>query len=381
MRAVSVLLVLGWSLLGCPRNNDAGPDASVTIPFAAQRAAAHRCRLEATNFRLTNKTLELPWLVEGPAGLRVVAGMPSGAELFWRDAHVREGHAPVQASLPSDLSPSPQAVGWTGRGFVGVAGGQLTFTNADFSSPRPIRRVTLDRAMVVATASREGAVLVAWIQRRHVDDLEGAPWVALVGADGELLMDPRPLSGAPSTLRSIEVRWDYGRFVAQGVLSGDNSLWSWVLEPDGRPNWDASGRVACPVSGCVRVELIPPSGGQYPSDPNGQLQVQPESQVLRLSPLHDSVSSVDTTILTRDVQALAVSGDRLLVLHTPTSGGSGSTIHVYDVGRRVVVHESSSDTLHCGPGSVIATPAGFSLLEFDSTQGIAVHALSCGDDA
>ncbi len=370
--------MLGWSLLGCPRRDDAGPDASTVIGFPTQRAAPHGCSLRAPRFHPITQSLVSPWLIGGPEGPRVLGLTSPGRELFWRDAH----DPPVEATVSSELSLSPRGVGWSGRGFVGVAGGRATFTDARFASPRPVRRLSLDRAMALSMASREGAVLVGWLQERHVDDGEGTPWVALVGADGELLMDPRPLMGAPGLMQSMEVRWDFGRFVVQGVLSGDNSLWAWVLEPDGRDNRSEWGRVVCPVSGCVRVELAAP-GGQAPSEPDSQLQLQPEGppQVLRLVPLHHSAPSVDTNILTRDLLALAVSGDRLLVLHSPIEGVGSCAIHVYDVGHRVVAHESSSPTLSCAPGSAIATPAGFSLLEVHPSQGVAVRALSCGDDS
>ena len=56
-------------------------------------------------------------------------------------------------------------------------------------------------------------------------------------------------------------------------------------------------------------------------------------------------------------------------------------MHVYDVGRRQVAHESASEVMTCGPGSALATPAGFVLLELDPSRGLAVRALSCGDNA
>lgn len=396
VRAVGVLLGLGWSLLGCPRRTDARPDASTTIPFAAPSATQYGCSLEAPRYVATPEALESPWLSDGPNGPRVLGRASRSQRLFWRDARVPTGDAgdpTVEALVPSSLSLWPRAVGWTGRGFVGVADGRATFADARFLLPRPMRRLPLDRAVAlptaslgqetaIAAASREGAVLVGWIQPQHVGGQEGTPWVALVGAEGDLLMDPRPLSvphlqADVLELQSMEVRWDFGRFVVQGQLSSDSSFWSWVLEPDGRDTWDGSGKVVCPLSGCVRMELTAATGGQY----EGQSEAPP--QVLRLAPIVGSAASVDTNIVVSDLQALAVSGDRLLVLHPPLTG-IGCAVHVYDVGHRVIIHESSSPTLGCAPGSVLATPAGFSLLEVEGStrsHGVAVRALSCGDDA
>ncbi len=232
-----------------------------------------------------------------------------------------------------------------------------------------------EREVFFATASREGAVLVGWMQAQAVGQRAGMPWVALVGADGELLMDPRPLPiprpepDVSATLRWMDARWDFGRFVVTGQLNRDGVHWSWVLEPDGRDSWNGPGRVVCPISGCMRVELAVVTGS--------------EPQVLRLAPLDESVAGVNTGIVANDAQALSVSDDRLLVLHSPLDGVGGCTVHVYDVGHRVVAHESASSSLRCAPGSVVPTPAGFSLLEVEGSspsRGLAVQTLTCGDD-
>ncbi len=397
MRAVGVLLVLGWSLLGCPRSSNVRPDASATIPLAAPRATQHGCSLEEAHYVATPEGLESPWLSAGPNGPRVIGRAARGQRLSWRDAHAPmvdrdAGDVAVEGSLPSALSLWPQALGWTGRGYVGAADERVTFVDARFLSPRPVRRLSLDGAMalptalreretIVGAASREGAVLLGWIREEYVGHGGGTPWVALVGADGELLMDPRPLSvpgpqsDVSEQLRSMEVRWDFGRFVVQGYLGRDSTLWSWVLEPDGRNTWAGPGKVVCLLSGCVRAELTPATDRQL----EGQFNAP--SQVLQLAPIVGSAASIDTSIDTNDVQAVAVSGDRLLVLHAPIAGG-GCTVHVYDVRHRAIIHESSS-AQRCAAGNVLATPAGFSLLEVDPSNpalGVAVRALSCGDD-
>jgi hypothetical protein len=191
----------------------------------------------------------------------------------------------------------------------------------------------------------------------------------MVGPGGELLADPQPLTGAPWVLRTLSARWDFGRFVVEGQTVGrPASVWSWVLDPDGRSAWSGAGRVVCPVSGCFRVDFAGAMGGQ--------------TQALRLVPLADPSGAIPTTIYTNgEIAALAVSGSRVLVLNEPLAGERGCAVHVFDVGRRDVPHESASDHINCAPGSVLATPQGFAILEYDPEHGAAVRALTCGDGA
>jgi len=332
-------------------------------PMGAQgaRAAAHRCTLGERQYALSSEALEAPWLLRGPDGPRVLGRTSSTGALFWRDAR-------GEASIPSSLSLATHAAAWTGRGFVGVLDRRATFTDLRFGSPRPVRRLSLDRAISVSTAAREGAVLVSWLKEGREGEGEGSPWAALVGPDGELLTEAQPLPGAPAALRTLHARWDFGRFVVEGeTVGGQYERWSWVLEPDGRSAWSGQGPLVCPLSGCMRVDFRAGPGGR--------------SQALRLVSLTDPDVAVDTPVYTNDVLAAAVSGDRVLVLHSPLQGELGCAVHVYDVGRRQVAHESSSEWLGCAPGSALATPEGFMVLEVDPARGAAVRSLSCGDDA
>lgn len=356
-------MLLGWSLLGCPRRDEAPPDPGGPRPVFDARPSPYRCTLAERRFVPTIEALESPWLLRGPDGPRVLGRTSSSGLLFWRDAR-------GEGSLPSSLSLGAHAVAWAGRGFVGVLDGRATFTDARFEAPRPVRRVGLDRAVPtsISTAAREGAVLVAWLKEGREGDAEGSPWVGLVGPAGEPLMDAQPLTGAPAALHSLHARWDFGRFVVEGeTVGGRYETWSWVLEPDGRSAWAGQGPLVCPMSGCLRVDFGAGPGGH--------------SQALRLVPLTDPSGAVDTPIFTNDVLAAAVSGDRVLVLHSPLQGELGCATHVYDVGRGQVAHESSSGSMSCAPGSALATPAGFVILELDPARGVAARALSCGDDA
>lgn len=361
MRAACALILLGWSLLGCPRREESVPDAG-SVPGLRERAAANRCALAERQYRPVANPLVSPWLAPGPGRPRVVARVSASGELFWREADTE-----TEASIQSALSLAPHALGWTGRGFVGVVDGRATFTDAAFSSPRTVRRVSLDRAISLSVASREGAVLVAWLQEGRAQDGVGSPWVALLGPEGELAMEPRPLGSAADPLVTLQARWDFGRFVVEGETTSGSGVRSWVLEPDGRDAWTGVGPIACPLSGCVRIERAAAPGGR--------------AQSLRLVSVVDPTTAIDTNIAASNVFATVVSGDRVLMLHPPLQGELGCAIHVYDVGHHTVAHESLSDLLSCAPGSAIAAPSGFVVLEVDPARGIAARALSCGDDA
>ena len=325
------------------------------------RATPHRCTLDERRFVSTSEALEAPWLLRGPDGPRVLGRTASSGLLFWRDSRSED-------SVPSSLSLVTQSVAWTGRGFFGVLDGRATITDARFEEPRPVHRLSLERAASISTAAREDAVLVAWLKGGREGETEGSPWVSLVGPGGDILMDPQPLTGAPAALRTLHARWDFGRFVVEGeAVGGRYETWSWVLEPDGRSAWSGAGPVVCPLSGCLRADFSAGPGGR--------------SQALRLVPLSDPAGGIDTNIFTNDLIAAAVSGDRVLVLHSPLQGELGCAVHVYDVGRRQVAHESSSDATSCRSGSALATPAGFVILQFDPSRGLAERTLSCGDDA
>jgi hypothetical protein len=361
VRAACLLVFLAWSLLGCPRREETAAPTLTPMGLQGARAAPHRCTLDERRFASTSEALDAPWLLRGPDGPRVLGRTSSSGLLFWRDAR-------AEASIPSSLSLAPHAVAWTGRGFFGVLDGRATFTDARFDAPHPVRRLAFDRAISISTAAREGAVLVAWLKEGREGDAEGSPWAAMVGPGGELLMDAQPLTGAPAALRSLHARWDFGRFVVEGeTVGGPFESWSWVLEPDGRSAWSGQGPLVCPLSGCMRVDFHAGPGGR--------------SQALRFVALNDPSISIDTNIFTNDVLAAAVSGDRVLVLHSPLQGELGCAVHVYDVGHRQVAHESSSELLGCAPGSALATPEGFVILEVDPSRGLTQRSLTCGDDA
>jgi hypothetical protein len=361
VRAACLLAFLSWSLLGCPKREETTPAALTPMGALAPRADSNRCTLDERRFFSMTEPVEASWLLRGPDGPRVLGRAVSSGALFWRDAR-------AEGSAPAGLLSDPHAVAWTGRGFLGVSEGRVTFTDPRFGSARPVRRLSLDRAISVSTAAREGAVLVAWLKEGREGDAEGSPWVGLVGPDGELLAEPQPLPNAPAALRGLHARWDFGRFVVEGeTVGGRFETWSWVLEPDARSAWSGEGPVVCPLSGCLRVEFRPGPGGH--------------SQALRLVPLADPTAPIDTNVYTDDVLASVVSGDRLLVLHSRLQGELGCAVHVFDVGRGRVVHDSSSESMSCAPGSALATPSGFAVLEVDAARGVAQRALSCGDDA
>lgn len=361
MRAACLLAFLSWSLLGCPKREETTLAALTPMGALAPRADSNRCTLAALRFPSMTEPVEASWLLRGPDGPRVLGRAVSSGALLWGDAR-------AEGSAPAGLLSAPHAVAWTGRGFLGVFEGRATFTDPRFGSARPVRRLSLDRAISVSTAAREGAVLVAWLKEGREGDAEGSPWVGLVGPDGELLAAPQPLPNAPAALRGLHARWDFGRFVVEGeTVGGRFETWSWVLEPDARSAWSGDGPVVCPLSGCLRVEFRPGPGGH--------------SQALRLVPLADPTAPIDTNVYTDDVLASVVSGDRLLVLHSRLQGELGCAVHVFDVGRGRVVHDSSSESMSCAPGSALATPSGFAVLEVDAARGVAQRALSCGDDA
>jgi hypothetical protein len=354
---------LGAMLVGCPRREETPPAAVHPMGALDGHADALRCTLADRRYEPTSDVLESPWVLRGPDGPRVVGRAAASGMLDWRDAR-------GDGSAATSLSLATHAVAWSGRGFVGVLDGRVTFTDARFESPRAVRRVSLDRAVAasVSTAAREGAVLISWLRAGREGEGEGWPWTGVVGPAGELLVDPAPLAGAPTALRALRSRWDFGRFVVEGETTGRNvETWSWVLDPDGRAAWSGVGPVVCPMNGCFRVEFGAGPGGR--------------AQALRLVPLADPSGAIDTHIFTNDVLAAAVSGARLLVLSSPLQGEIGCAVHVFDVGRPRAPYESSSDAMSCAPGSVLATPSGFVLLEVDSARGLAARSLSCGDDA
>ncbi len=333
----------------------------IPMGVPAARATPPRCAFEQSPFVSTLEALEAPWLLRGPEGPRVIGRTISSGLLSWRDSH-------SEGTLATSLSLVTQSVAWTGRGFFGVLDGRATITDARFDEPRPLHRLSLQQAGSISTAAREDAVLVVWLKGGREGEAEGSPWVSLIGPGGEIRMVPRPLTGAPAALRTLHARWDFGRFVVEGeAVGGRYETWSWVLEPDGRSAWSGAGPVVCPLSGCLRADFGAGPGGR--------------SQALRLVPLTGPAGGIDTNILTNDLIAAVVSGDRVLLLHSPLQGELGCALHVYDVARRQVAHESSSDATSCRLGSALATPAGFVILQLDPSRGLAERTLSCGDDA
>ncbi|MBL8602334.1 MAG: hypothetical protein JNK72_10470 [Myxococcales bacterium] len=302
-------------------------------------------------------------LLRGPDGPRAVALTQS--EAHWQDAR---GHGQLRG-LTVPPVPEQVSIGFAGERVLGA------IDNLAFEAPPregPVRGASFTsghRALSVsAVGTRPGAALYVYsvniLGRR--DEIERAELhIQRLDARGGVLGEPSvwPIAGdGVERLGEVRVRWDFGHYVATLLEYPRGERRSWVLSPEGEPLLRESGLVACPASGCVKVE-VHTEGGEGAS-------------MLRLSSPSGN-QYWNTGVAAQDALGVAVSGTRLLVMHSPAPGLAGCSVAVLDPGHNTTLFEQTLDALRCDPDRVVATPRGFAMLEVDEASALRVRQIAC----
>lgn len=363
------------------------PDSS-TPPTgtATLGAAGYQCVVRTSRAVLSSGpegiTMGAPWFSRGPSGLRAWTSAPSG-ELRWSDG--RSDHA-----VPRDLKLFAGQFGWAGERFVAAPhtpssnGFDLDFADAD--TREGLRLVAFDASMGDAHPLRTGVpanacnlritelpghVLLTWIRRGEEGCTGGEPFVQLLGARGEALTAPRKLTDDNSddvSVQTLSARWDFGHVVLTGR---GGRTYTWVLDTAGEVlRREFGGDIACLRNGCARVRI----------DSENSTGGGVGGSTLRFDPLFDGTAQHTQTyrvhVQLPAVSAMAVSGDRLLVLRAAEP--SGCDLTVVDTMQHTVVSELHEEAMSaCDDAHVRATPRGFALAAVDPTAGSVTRALDC----
>ncbi len=365
----------GAALAACSGGSPQVPDAG---PTAEAVTDVDQARCEVGEPVLVNPpdVLDDPWLVRGPDGPRVL-GFTRDQSLWWSDrAHtgLSTGETPPRVERVVEAN---RGVAWTGRRYLATDGDAVTARDNVFGSAVPVRTGLPVGMCDPSLVELSGRALLTWRRppRGGTCETGAVAWVQVLGPTGEPLGAPRLLSPGERDFQvgPVRGRWDFGRAVieARDMAMGQSRYW--VLDPWGAElTRGASGRVACPRSGCVRVRAVSEAAGSG---------VDGAAQVLRLDPL-DGAPGFSTSAVAAGVSALAVSGDRLLVLHPDGSDGSGCRATVIDVARHAVLAEFGDESLACDDARVRPTATGFLVLLHDTNRDlprVATRTITCAD--
>jgi hypothetical protein len=380
---------------GCSGSTDTTPPSETVRNGATQSApTGYQCVVSARAAvapRYTGATLTEAsgWFVGGPSGVRAYAWLGSGAELRWNDG---------RRSLPANAAISLREgrFAWTGERYLVVTSERFDEA-APFADPlelsatpdwrnhrvyttdamhgdlRPVRSSVPANACDVRVTETVSGALVTWFRRGPSGCEEGEPWVLAFDARGDVIGSPHSLSVAGGGVRvqSLAARWDFGRAVVTG--RGDRTH-TWVLDANGAMiAAEATGDIACPRSGCARVRVEAEVSTTNTDDEGG-------ATALRFDPLGVDRFGAHRGFTVRlrraTVRGFAVSGDLVLVLHSPQGGGCD--LSILDLEERVVVaehHENS--TRACEERHVRALPRGFALAGFELPMGAFSVAFDC----
>lgn len=334
-----------------------------------------------------------PWFVGGPSGVRAYATLIEAQELRWNDGR---RSVPVPAAL---LARESRPIGvmregrlaWTGSRYLVVSSEReeagdpdlalepdwrnhrVFTTDAAHGDVRAVRAPIPPNACDVRVTETGAGALVTWFRRTGDGCAEGGDaWAMAFDGRGEPVGVARALTfaGAPVHVRSLSARWDFGRAVVSG--RGDRAV-SWVLDVAGATvAAEDSGDVACPRAGCARVR-VEAERTNTDGQPGGATS-------LRFEPLgaerFGAHRSFHVRLQQGTVRGLAVSGDLLLVLHSPQGGGCD--LSILDLEQRAVVAEHHEDsTRACDERHVRALPRGFALAGFELPAGPFTVSFDC----
>jgi hypothetical protein len=380
---------------GCSGSNDTtAPSEPARTGGANTAPTGYQCAVSARVAvapRYSNATLSeaSPWFVGGPSGVRAYAWLNSGAELRWND-----GRRSLSANAPIALREGRFA--WTGERYLAVTSERFDEA-APFADPlelsatpdwrnhrvyttdgahgdlRPVRAGLPSNACDVRVTETSGGALVTWFRRGPGGCEEGEPWALAFDGHGDPIGPPRALGVAGGVVRvqSLAARWDFGRAVVTG--RGDRTH-TWVLDAAGATvATESTGDIACPRTGCARVRVEAEVSTTNVDDEGG-------ASALRFDPLGVDRFGAHRGFTVRlqraTVRGFAVSGDLLLVLHSPQGGGCD--LSILDLEERLVVaehHENS--TRACEERHVRALPRGFALAGFELPMGAFSVAFDC----
>jgi hypothetical protein len=359
------------ALGGC--SDDPESREAPTVPFTNERdlrVAAARCVVSSHTPIGTSPVphpLGRPWLTRGPDGPRAYVYDPSTHQLRWSDAQ-HKGEILDAVGIHENL------LAWAGHRFVavfhddgvprGTSHDRVVSLDANYGDPRPLRtNVSSDACNVDVTELGE-RVLLSW-RRCNRGRPSNRLYTQVINADATVVTNPREYSfdGIGEDFTIANTRWDFAHAVVDLQMSGSSETRTFVFVPEmARAQTAQYGSVACPRSGCLSI---------VPEGTN----VTDVARPLRLSSLSGGdmfriSAAVSTT------QILAVSDDRLLILHGSETR-SGCDLTVIDTTERLVIAEHHDDGLECKSATVLATPRGFALVSIETNVDTAWFTIDC----
>ncbi|MFO0628161.1 MAG: hypothetical protein U0325_21475 [Polyangiales bacterium] len=364
-------LAMALALGACGGSNRSTPPSPPADPPPA--VAALRCTLgEGVAPTPANEAIRdsLPWIANGPRGLRLVAQahrFDGNFESF--GLYLDDPTAPVVRDIGLG---TPGSIAWTGAVHLAIARDRLLRFDAAFSRELGARMTfPVGACHASLTEGRRGALAVWGRAQGERGCFESTAWMQAFDesgvARGPAVPVPVPAGTLAPVVRWVRARWDFGRYVVTAEFA-QSGLWSWVLDPEGRVLGDRADAVACPRVGCVAVTAEQTSGEEGDGS----------TTVLRVRGVAGDLEGFATSASAREVRGLVASGDRVLVLHdTPDRTGCGLT--VVDVARRSTVVQLRDDAMACAEAHVRARPRGFVLAEREPQRGPVTRAIDCTD--
>ncbi len=388
MRALAIAFcaAFAWGCSGHDPSNEADAAANGNAETAGN-VGAYRCIVRDPTPLLQNANVALvgaPWVTRGPGGFRVYARVGSGQELHWRGPG-GEGDVPARVGLREG------AFGWAGERFVAVLservsppddaldlepdwrGHRVVTFDERHDGAAPVRTALPESACAPAVTEMAGRAMLTWHRRTREGCDGGDGWYQLLGRRGEPLGAAHQLTegGLDVGVRQLRGRWDFGRAVIVAQRSDTGLDLAWVVDASGEVVWSGStggaeGVVACPRGGCLRVRV---GHDVATSDGLGGNSLRFERLV--------GGGAFAVTAPVNDVLGVAVSGDRVLALHSPQVTSAGCDLTVVDLATRAVVAQHHADALSCDERYVRATPRGFVIASADTASGVS-RVIDCG---
>jgi hypothetical protein len=244
----------------------------------------------------------------------------------------------------------------------------LVSLDAVHGDAQPLRTAMPANACGPTVTELAGRVMVTWFRRTREGCAGGEATLQVLGRRGEALSPARLLADDTGAVRvsAISARWDFARSVVNATRIDAGLDPAWVVSASGELLWRGyAGGVACPRAGCLRVRVDRESST---GDGFG-------GRSLRFERL-DGEAQFSVTAQARDVRGVVVSGDRVMVLHTP-QGSGGCDLTIVDVAARAVVGEHHEDGMSCDERRVRATPRGYTLANTDASIGATWRAIDC----
>lgn len=366
----TILCVMALTVSGCAGCEDdtATPAPSAVPPSEANgELEQYRCRISNTAWSSAEDTPTSPWLTRGASGPMLYGRRTINRTLAWSDGR-RVGSVDDAERLRPDL------MAWTGHRLLALSADRLESYNDAVEDRRPLRAALPYGATDASLVELPGRAAVVGTRVARGQSA-GSAFVQFLGADGEPTGALHTLSSETGAVVSaVRARWDFGRLVVTATVP-DLSYVYWVLDADGAVlNSGTNGAtVACPRGGCLRV-----FDAQQGTTDN-EIHVE-NTGFLRVESL-DGNTRYDTNAEATSLRAVAVSGDRVMVMMTPANEALGCTVRVIDVSRRQVVADGPDfhdDGLTCELSRVRPIAKGFAIAVSDATHGVGVRTIECG---